>query len=175
MIIGVDVDSVVADLIPTWLKWYNRDYDDDIQVEEWTEWEVPKRIKCTREAMSRYIRMPELYDDVYPVEDSWMIINELRDLGHRIVYITSTPIGMEGVKYNWLYKWNYIESKKDYIEAEDKSLINFNVLLDDRYENVKNLSGKKGVLFNRPWNLNYNYRLRVNNWEQFYGYINCIY
>ena len=41
----LDVDDVVLNLVPNWLKLYNRDFNDNLTKEQITEWNITKFIK----------------------------------------------------------------------------------------------------------------------------------
>ncbi len=174
MIIGVDVDSVVADLHSVWISRYNKDYNDNLSLEgtEITDWDTSKFVK--RECGVKiydYLKDPTLYDDILPVEDSLDIIDQIKeDFNSRIIYITSTPIETPGVKFNWLVRHGFLKEKElhNYYECRDKSLIACDILLDDRYENARD-AFNLGVLFTRPWNKKYDYKYRVKDWLQFYN------
>jgi 5'(3')-deoxyribonucleotidase len=151
-IIALDVDGVVADLLTNWLRWYNRDYNDDLKYTEivrWETWEFTKP-ECGTKILE-YLKNPRLYDDVLPMPGALDAIAKLRMNGYRVIYATVTPIETTGVKYAWLERYNLIEHMKDYIEVTDKGLIRASVLVDDRAENLGHFIGAK-ILFDQPWN-----------------------
>lgn len=173
MIIGIDVDGVVAELHTAWFARYNKDYNDSLTIDKILSWGTHEYVKpeCGMKIYD-YLKDPTLYDDVTPIEDSLNVINKLKEDGHRIIYITTTPIETPGVKFNWLVKHGFINSddKKNYFEATDKSLICCDVLFDDKYENAL-LARYMGVLLNYPHNFGFSYSPRVNNWLEFYNFI----
>jgi len=165
--IGIDVDSVVADLATAWTNRYNLDYDDNLQLSQITDWGIQNFVKpeCGLKIFD-YLEDPSLYDDVFPIEGSIDAIHKLKYSYYRVVYITSTTLGANGRKYQWLKDWGFIESMTDYVEANDKRLIATEFLLDDRYENARDAWGV-GVLFTRPWNMKYDFNNRVIGWKGF--------
>jgi 5'-nucleotidase len=180
MIIGIDVDSVVADLHSVWISRYNKDYNDNLSLDgtEITDWDTSKFVKkeCGTKIYD-YLKDPTLYDEIKPVEDSLHIIEQLKeDFNPRIIYITTTPIETPGVKFNWLVKYGFLKKDElhNYYECRDKSLIACNILLDDKYENARD-AYRDGILFTRPWNKKYDYHPRINSWIEFYDYINSYY
>jgi len=85
------------------------------------------------------------------------IINKLRQDGHRILFITSCTKYSAGRKLEWLQKWGYLEKSHhcpDYIECGEKTLINVDVMIDDRFSTIENFAklGKLPILFIQPWN-----------------------
>lgn len=164
--IGIDVDDVLAALLNEWLRRYNFDFSDNLQSEDIKQWDLVPYVKeeCGKR-IYEYIEDPTIYDNIEPIENAWWGVNCLRQFGHRVIFITSSTQGHAGRKYRWLQEHNFLPNRKDYIEAEDKSLICINYLVDDRPLNVEKSKGV-GVLFSKPHNLYFDWNLRMNNWEE---------
>jgi len=172
-IIGLDVDDVVADLLTTWLRLYNIDYKDNLTTEDILDWDMLPYVKeeCGKRIYD-YIGDPSIYDYVRPIHGAVNGVYELRAMGFRVIFVTSTPKGCEGRKLDWLNYWGFGVDKDSYYEATDKSLIACDFLVDDRPLNVENAFGT-GIIFdaphNRNWDLDRNYP-RVYNWENVLTY-----
>jgi 5'(3')-deoxyribonucleotidase len=164
-IVGIDVDDVILELVPAWLKAYNQDFKDNLKLEHITDWNIKKFVKksCGKKIYD-YIKSPDIYNEIKPVKDSLWGINALREMGYRVVYITVNNYG--NAKYDLLLKYGYMVSGKDFVMAEDKSLIKSEILLDDNYNNIINFCGE-GFLMTKPWNKNFNYAKRVRSWKDF--------
>ena len=164
--IAMDVDDVCALLSETWVAKYNKDWNDNLKVEEITEWAIEKFVKpeCNFQIF-HYLDDPHLYDSVQPMEGAKKGVKALRRMGYRVVFTTSCPIVTSGRKFFWLKEHMFSPTEKDYVEIRDKSLLNFDYMLDDRFDNVMNFTGK-GVLFTRPWNQKYSWNKRVSNWNE---------
>ena len=176
MVIGIDVDSVIANLGEEWLRRYNLDYNDSLTSDKITKWETHSFVKkeCGLKIYD-YLKDPTLYDNVNPIEGSLEIIHQLKKDGHRVIYITTTPIETPGVKFNWLVKHRYLNKDElhNYFEARDKSLIRADILLDDNGETVKNFRHGISFCYDQPWNRHYDFGwYRVFNWEDFYFKVN---
>src|SRR5512137_1810696 len=91
--IAMDVDDVCAMLSETWVAKYNKDWNDNLKVNEITEWAIEKFVKpeCGKRIFS-YLDNPKLYDSVQPVEGARKGIKALRSMGYRVVFVTSCPI-----------------------------------------------------------------------------------
>lgn len=154
-IIAVDVDGVLADLHVEWLKRYNAEFNDTLTFENISRWEMQMLVKpeCGKKIFN-YLRDSDLYDNVPPVQDSQVGVKALRDMGYRVVYVTSCVRGMADQKWDWLEKHGFLEaafSQRDLIIAHDKSLIRADILVDDYHENFKGWEGI-GYLFDAPYN-----------------------
>jgi 5'-nucleotidase len=153
IVIGVDVDGVVADLHTEWLRLYNADYDDHLTSEDITAWNTHEFVKpeCGKKIYS-YLSRADLYDRVEPIFGSQYGVSRLRHAGYQPVFVTSNVKGMTDPKWKWLEKFDFLKSKSELVVMHDKSLLNANVLIDDGAHNIKAFRGGKPLLFDAPWN-----------------------
>lgn len=153
--IACDIDGVLANLLLPWLARYNKDYNDNLNPDDISDWYTDKFVKpeCGKKIYD-YLKDPSLYDECLPYEGSLYMISKLKNIaGCRIVYGTSSPAESYGKKFFWLKEYGFIFDQKDYFETSDKSLIRADVLIDDYWENLLNFTGY-GILLERPWNKN---------------------
>jgi len=155
MIIAFDIDGVLARLDDAWFARYNQDYNDNLTHDKVSDWDTSKFVKkaCGKKIFD-YLKDPSLYDEVLPYEDAYEVVTELRSMGHRIIFPTTTPIESSGAKYYWLQRYNLLDDPKDYIEVSDKTLVRADVLLDDKYENYNDFPDF-AVLMLQPWNIKF--------------------
>ncbi len=165
-IIACDIDDVLFSLVPLWIDKYNFIWDDKLDHKTITDWDISMFVKpkCGEKIYS-YLD-EKLYLDKNLVKDADWGVKQLRKMGYRVIFITSNSFNMGGVKFNWLNRNGFEVDKKDYFECGEKSLVKFNLLLDDNYENVLS-SGKRGVLFTQSWNLKNKHPRRVSSWKEF--------
>jgi 5'-nucleotidase len=156
MTIAIDVDGVCADLHTPWLAAYNDDYDDCMTPEDITSWNMHEHVKlnCGRN-IYKYLKA-ELYDKVKPVEGALQAVNALREAGYRVIFVTSTNVHHGGRKLKWLSDHGFLNlangsTSKDYCEAQDKTLIRADVLIDDCLDNLTGFKGQR-ILFSHPHN-----------------------
>lgn len=153
MIIGVDVDGVVADLNTEWLRRINAAQLTTYSVEDITEWDM----KCvSRDGYDVYqhLRDPDLYDHVRPYRGALEAIEVLRDVGHRVVFVTSCSVGKYDAKERWLVRHGFLPDhyvQPDFYPANDKSLIRADVLIDDAPHNLETFPGER-ILIDQPHN-----------------------
>jgi len=159
-IIALDCDDVLLDLVPNWLKRYNKDFSDFVKVSEIKDWDISKYVSCG-EGIYKYL-VPDLYRDISVVEGALLGINQLRNWA-RVIVVTSNMGDNSGVKFNKLNELGFEVDKKDYFECSDKSLVASDFLVDDNIDNIKHSYGK-GVLFSQPWNRKSLHTPRCENW-----------
>ena len=64
-----------------------------------------------------------------------------------------------------------LDSLDDYVVAHDKSIVNFEYLIDDKPDTITKLNGR-GILYSQPWNIKEtDYTVannkRIDNWQDF--------
>lgn len=166
MLVLVDVDSVVADLIPEWLRLYNLDYGDSLTKDNITDWSMDKFVKpeCGLKIYD-YLKSDSLYDGVVPIDGALSGVAHLRSEGHRIVYASA---GIHSsAKFRWLERHGFEPGKyaQNYVVIYDKSLLKGDLLVDDRDKNIEQFNARKSILFNQPWNQNCLWPRRAYTWS----------
>lgn len=169
IVIGVDFDDVTGEMVREWLNKYNNDNDDNITEADIKTWDIGSHTKIGKK-MYDYLKDPSLYDTVQPVENVSWGLAKLRKMNYRVVFITASTPEHAGRKYKWLQEWDLIDSRNNYIEALDKTLIRCDYLIDDSPDNIIN-STCQPIVFTREWNkyLGDIYP-RVNDWVEIVSY-----
>ena len=164
--LAVDVDEVCADLLGTWLSFYNIDHKTRLLAEDITSWDItPFLNPGTKDRFYAYLQMSSLYQQVLPIPYARRAVNQLRADGHRVLFVTSCFPGTIEAKRDWLVRWGFLpkDSSVDFLPVQDKALIRADYLFDDRPENVAEFAryGGRGVLVRREHNL-------AMNWPEAY-------
>jgi 5'-nucleotidase len=167
MIILVDVDSTVADLMPEWLRLYNNDYSDTLTPEKITDWDMTRFVHpdCGTRIFS-YLLLDTLYDNVKPIQGALESTQELENLGHRIVFVSSGVYAYP--KYQWMERNGFNVGKwgSNYIVCHDKSLIRGDILIDDGVHNIEAFKNLDAILFDQPWNRSFQWHRRAHGWNE---------
>lgn len=164
MKIGIDVDDTILNLLNFWVLHYNTDFHDNLKEEDITDWKIDKFVKEeAKEKIYNYIRHPQIFEECRPIKNALNSIKYLRSLGHRVIFVTAN--NPDNVKQRWLRKNEFWDNDENFIVASDKSLIDLDILIDDKYENCRDTSGV-GILFTRPHNKKYDWFPRANGWEE---------
>lgn len=140
-VIGVDVDDVCADLLTAWLARYNRTWNDSLTVDQVTEWNITKFVKCGARIFD--LLDPSVYEEVKPLPGALETVNRLRAIG-RVVFITT---GNGDAKLAWLLRHGFLPQSSspfvhpDFFVAYDKTLVRADFLFDDHVKNVESFPG----------------------------------
>jgi 5'(3')-deoxyribonucleotidase len=149
MIIGLDVDGVLADLHAPWISWGNQVFGTNhVHFLEWDDagkWWGPGGYKFLT---------PEIYldDTVKPIWATQAVVARLRELGHEIRFVTSCTPGSEDAKYGWLLRHGYAQHEREFLPMHDKSGAPVDILVDDGAHNVEAFGEDRGILVTAPYN-----------------------
>jgi 5'(3')-deoxyribonucleotidase len=165
-IIALDIDDVILDLMPQWLSKYNDDYGDKLSPKDIADWSIDLFVKpeCGKKIYD-YIKEPYVFLESKPIDGALAGVKWLKEKGFRVVFISAS--NPNGSKEKWLRENGFWETENDFYQAYDKSLIMANALLDDKPQNIQDFKYGQGYLFSRPWNLKFDYKNRINSWDEF--------
>jgi len=163
----IDCDDTIINMCQVWLEVYNADHNDHLTKEDITDWNIGKFTKIGVKFYD-YLYTMNLYWAAQPIKDSLKGVEFLRSLGYNIIYATvEDPLNY---KQKWLLENGFLVNKQTYIVSPNKTYINADYILDDNYIGqiipFYNLN-KKSYLFSQPWNLKYDYKYRVDSWQDF--------
>lgn len=170
MIVGLDVDDVVADLISEWLKRYRERSGHNLWPSDIRDWDISDyATKMPSHEFYGILHEPDLYAHIKPMPQALTAVTRIREAGHRIVFISACVGTSAHDKKEWLVHHGFLKGRdkhKDFVAAHDKSLVTgVDILVDDRIENVESFP-KKAILIRRPHNEGLMcWRARGHIWE----------
>jgi 5'-nucleotidase len=165
--IAVDMDEVLADLVPKWLSVYNKEWDDNLVKEDLLEWDITKFVKpeCG-DKVYEIIMRDGFYVDLDIIPGAQEGVEALQGMGYNICIASASPRTAYADKHNWIKKHFPTIDTDNIIFTKNKSLVKADLLLDDGVHNLESFTGFK-VLFATPWNQTEERFVRVNGWEEF--------
>lgn len=196
-IIALDIDSVLADIIPIWCIEYNRRKEKDIlsgktfpvQKADIVGWNFHHYLPI--EEMEVYdifhVVWTKYWEDIPPTEENLgEVVNNIIKKGHRVSILSARKRFSIPMVAQWVIKHNIPYNDLIFIEdMRPKSDFPFDILLDDGIHNVKELDGKeiivgtgindipitkqnpKGVLMTQPWNINEDHPYKASSVSEF--------
>jgi 5'-nucleotidase len=155
MIILCDLDGVVMDIMSSWLRMYNRDYDDSLTVDDIVSRDIEKYVKpeCGM-GIYKYLGMKGFFRQAQPYPEAQDGIQKLFNTENDIWFVTTPAPDAEYFMQEtreWVEEYYPQIGPKKIIFCLDKGIINGHVLIDDVFEHFNGFCGAK-VLFERPWN-----------------------
>lgn len=133
----IDLDSIIVDLLPTWLGLYNKDYDDDLAIGDIHAWATHKYVKAECDLkVYEYLRQPGLFRNLPPLPGAIEGVRALLEQGHSVHIVTAAPDGSATEKIEWVKEWLPFLDPKRVIICYDKFLVDGDVLVDDSPNNL---------------------------------------
>lgn len=168
LMIGWDLDGVVFDYVGNvregakelWPDWEERGYRLDAPSTTWNffseDWGLGLlEFKRLNEWM---MEQGMLFEG--PIEEGWVqIMTELASEGHTIHIVThrAMPGAVEATGH-WLAQHNVPYDSLSFVQnVADKALLELDVLIDDKVENIENwtAAGRNAIVYNQAWNQHY--------------------
>lgn len=156
--IAIDVDGVLADLMPTWLASYVRLGGETIRPESIVQYDF-KRMAHDPVLFEEALAAVR-YDDVAPFDGVAEGIVELRNAGHDLRFVTYVP-GWCGSHYADKAAWldrhvpGFHTRELVYCHSSEKQFIRADYLVEDYEQTLKEWTQRNpgmGVLVNRCYN-----------------------
>jgi len=163
--IAIDMDEVMADFVPKQLTIYNRDYKENLTIEDLQGKKLRELRPHLKEDLRKYLMDPAFFRDLEVMKDSQEVIKELSESYE--IYITTAAMEVPAsftAKYEWLREHFSFLNDMNFVFCGDKSIIRADYLIDDNSRHFKTFMGQ-GILYTAPHNINVTGYVRVNNWQ----------
>ena len=165
--VAIDVDSVLADVMLIWVDEYNRRKGTKITKQDIIRWDIPTVLPITAGQVYEYFIhvWKERWKDIPPTEARiGAITKRLHKKGYRISVITKRERPTVAYVARWLdHNDVYLDDLLFVFDAVPKAEYPFDILIDDAPKNVVDISEPKtAILFNQPWNRDFEWPVRVN-------------
>jgi 5'-nucleotidase len=191
LIIGCDVDAVLANLNEVWCRRYNDEHaakHGPLTEDNWTDWDVAKCVPAeVGKAVFKYLDEPGLFADLPLIPGAVEGLKAIVEMGHDVVFISSAVApGAATEKINWLLRhFPFIPRNNHFVTCYRKDLIRVDVLIDDGPHNLTRQRAAWGdavklVTIDYPYNrqahgvcdlVAQSYRDRATAWAQIVDYI----
>lgn len=172
--IMIDMDNVITDGI--FLDLINEFLKTDYKLENMKTYFLQELIEEYKEEFWNYVKDKNFYKNAPLIKDCYIVLKELqKDYEIYIVtaYIWNESLDLSG--NNLKNKYYYLKEKlpfipiQNYIFTTNKNIMNFDIKIDDRINNLENTNTK--ILFNAWHNqdisdeeLKQNNIIRANSW-----------
>lgn len=173
----IDMDYVLADNMTPWLGAYNKEYNDNLSVEDIDTWALHDLTKpdCG-EKIYDYIHEPGFFRYLKPLPNSLEVMEKLFKEGHEIIIATAVPKGATTGYYDkrmWVEEHLPFLDYQNVIASHKKHVISGGLMFDDGPHNLEAFEGKTCAMDAR-WNKRVKTDFRVNNWLAFYEIVQSL-
>lgn len=163
----IDMDGVLANLLSSWLKFIEKDFDEKLTINDITSFDITS---CSKHGMDvyRFLMEPGCFFDLEPIHGAIEGMKQLHNEGYSLYIATVSPPTSSFVyeeKHLWIEKHLPFFSLKNLIFCRDKGMLRGEVLFDDGPHNIEAFKGM-GVVLDYPYNRNVEAE-RVTRWDEF--------
>lgn len=160
----IDIDNVCNDLCNAVLSVYNEDYNDNLTVNDVTNYYIENFVKPeAKENFHNYFIDKRTWKRIKGINIEavqWLIDN------HNVYFVTATEPANLPKKQNWLSRqFKNIDLRKRLVRCYDKGMMLGDVMIDDCTDNLWRFNGV-AVCIDYPWNQSWD-GIRVKDVNEF--------
>ena len=177
--IGIDFDETLFPTLEKVLEIYNKRHGTNIELSQITAYHLHDNfpVDVADELVELFVEK-SVYDGLQPYRGAVRTIKTLVEQGHEIYIATSTDVRNMEWKEELLQKHFPFIPKKNLIRIHHKTLLNVDVLVEDKLENLKSTFADR-ICFDQNWNrdecADFAYSIyRIHNWGEIVNIINSI-
>lgn len=177
--IAIDFDSTLFPTVEKVIEIYNKRHNASLDISQITAYSLYDNfeVDVADELVELFVDK-EVYSSLQPYKGAVRAVKTLIEQGHEVYIATSTDVRNMEWKEQLLQKHFPFIPKNNLIRIYNKSLLNIDVLIEDRLDNLKSTFAER-VCFSQPWNINdnadYVYSiLRFHHWGEINNIINSI-
>lgn len=175
--IAIDFDSTLFPTMERVLEIYNKRHDANLDMSQITMYNLHDDFEqsIADELIELFVDK-EVYSSIQPYKGAVRAIKTLVEQGHEVYIATASDVRNMELKEELLRKHFQFIPKKNLIRIYNKELLNVDVMVEDKLENLKNTFADR-ICFSQPWNIDektdYVYGIyRIHHWGEIINIIN---
>ncbi len=174
MIILCDMDSVLVDMLPTWLAKYNARTGEGVVVEDITHWKVDNFVKNPK-LLNEILASDGFFRELSPMRGAKQYFNQLLEDGHDVKIVTQPSRKSPSCVWDkrlWMEQYfpNFPTHKMHFCHEKDS--VRGDVFIDDNSEHISMWMDRNpnGVTITTayPYNIDSRAHHRLESWKDIY-------
>lgn len=177
--IAIDFDSTLFPTMERVIELYNKKHNSSLDMSQITQYNLHDNFstEVADELLELFVDK-NVYDGLTPYKGAVRALKTLIEYGHEIYIATSTDVRNMEWKEELLNKYFPFIPKHNLIRIHNKALLNIDVLVEDKLENLKNTFADR-VCMHQLWNqddvTDFAYSIyRIHHWGEIINIINEI-
>ncbi|BAV08766.1 5'(3')-deoxyribonucleotidase [Filimonas lacunae] len=161
----IDMDEVMADIVPHMIEYYQQATGEKVDIEQLAGKHVHEAVSQP-ELIRQILLTPGFFRTAPLIKDSVTTIQALNNVHE--VYIVSAAMEFPQSlieKYEWLEEHFPFISWQQITLCGSKQLVSGDYMIDDHLKNLDYFNGEK-LLFTSPHNVFIEKHTRINNWQE---------
>ena len=180
MRIAIDFDETLFPTIEKVIEIYNKRKNASLDISQITTYNLYDCFPAdvADELISLFVDKAT-YNSLQPYKGSIKAVQSLVHKGHEVIIATATDVRNLEWKEKLLQRYFPFIPKENLIRIHNKKLLNIDVLIEDKLDNLTQATFAERVCFNQKWNIDkyadFAYNIyRINNWSEMANVINEI-
>lgn len=165
--IAIDMDEVIADAAKKLKAWYEADHGIILEQKDILGKNLQEAvIEPHAPLFHQYANTPGFFRDLELMKDADVVLEQLNRRYQ--LFIVSAAMEFPNSlrdKYDWIMEKLPFISWKQICLCGSKSLVQTDIMIDDRVRNLVSLKGRK-ILYSAHHNMSEKAYERVNNWQE---------
>lgn len=150
--IAIDFDSTLFPTMEKVVEVYNKRHDTFINMSSFTKYNLHENFPMdVADELIELFTEKEVYDYLQPYKGAIKTVKTLIEQGHDVYVATSTDVRNMEWKEELLQKYFPFIPKKNLIRIHNKALLNVDVLVEDKLDNLKSTFAER-ICFDQLWN-----------------------
>jgi len=175
----VDMDDTIENLSEAWVEYLNKEHGTSVKHRDITSWQMSDFFpELTAEQVYAPLYEEEFWKTVKPLKDAAKVLERLMNAGHEIYIVTASDYRTVKMKMeNVLFRHFPFLNWSNVIVANDKQIIQGDVLIDDGVHNLENSKCVKFLMdapHNRWYDEKANNMIRVLDWIVIEVYVSVL-
>lgn len=177
--IALDFDETLFPTLGKVIEVYNKRHGTNLELSQITTYNLSDNfdVDVADELIELFVDK-EVYSSLQPYKGAVRAVKTFVEQGNEVYVATATDVRNMEWKEELLQKHFPFIPKKNLIRIHNKALLNVDVLVEDKLDNLQNTFADR-VCFDQPWNqdddFDYVYSVyRVHNWSEIINVINNI-
>jgi 5'(3')-deoxyribonucleotidase len=177
--IAIDFDETLFPTLTKVIELYNKKHNTNLELSQITTYNLHDclPVEVADELLDLFVDK-ETYSCLQPYKSAVRAVKTLVEQGHEVYVATSTDVRNMEWKEELLQKHFPFIPKQNLIRIHNKALLNVDVLIDDKLDNLKSTFADR-VCFDQVWNrdndVDYVYSIyRIHHWGELNNVINTI-
>lgn len=164
-VLAIDVDGVLADLIPRLVETVNECEGDNVSADEINSWNLGRYFKCGNKVYN-YMDY-SLFRTLPVIKDAQRVVKLLSEEYFTFIVSSATNnFDSLKAKMEWLEEHFPFIPASNIVLCGSKSIIKCDILIDDSPRNLIDVSDAYGILFNAAHNKLEDRFTRAMNWNE---------
>jgi 5'(3')-deoxyribonucleotidase len=151
--IAIDFDETLFPTLEKVIDIYNKRHGTNFELSQITAYNLSDSfdVDVADELLELFVDK-DVYSSLQPYKGAVRAVKTLIEQGHEVYIATSTDVRNMEWKEELLQRHFPFIPKKNLIRIHNKALLNVDVLVEDKMDNLKSTFADR-ICFNQPWNI----------------------